>query len=170
MKINKITWKILILIILTINVGCDQVSKIIVRENVEYNQRISIIDGFVTLTKVENTGAFLSLGHDLPRIIYKIIFIILPLIVLGYALYYLLTNSTLSRLSGLAICLIIGGGIGNIIDRILYGSVTDFLHFNFIIFQTGIVNMADISVTAGFFILVYELIIARRKPVLNTNK
>jgi signal peptidase II len=72
-----------------------------------------------------------------------------------------LTKNNLSKLFVLGLALIVGGGLGNIIDRILYGSVTDFLHFDFVLFQTGILNMADISVTAGFFILLIELTIHR---------
>lgn len=161
MKLNKITRNILILILLTLNVGCDQISKSIVRQKVDSNERISVIDNFVTLTNVENTGAFLSFGDSLPRFLYKILMIFLPLLVLGYGLYYLLTNNNLTRLLTLGICFIIGGGLGNIYDRIMHGSVTDFLHFDFVIFQTGVVNLADISVTAGFFILIYELYIKR---------
>jgi len=116
----------------------------------------------VTLTKVENTGAFLSLGNKMPRIISIIVMVLLPLLVIGYALFYLFKNRDLPGLFTVGICLILGGGIGNIYDRILYGSVTDFLYFDFFIFHTGIVNVADISVTAGFFILLYELIINKR--------
>jgi signal peptidase II len=162
MKVNKVIRNLLILIILTTNVGCDQISKCIVRQKIDFNDRTSVIGNFVTITKVENTGAFLSIGDHLPRIIYKILMIILPLIVLGYALYYLLTSNNLSKLLILGICFIIGGGLGNVFDRILYGSVTDFLHFNFGLFHTGIVNMADISITIGFVILMYELYINRR--------
>jgi signal peptidase II len=154
---------LLIIILLVINVGCDQVSKTIVRQRVEFNESISLLDDFVTLTKVENTGAFLSLGHNLSRMAYITLMIIIPLIVIGYALYYLMTSNLHSKLFILGLCLVVGGGFGNIIDRILYSSVTDFLHFNFVIFQTGIVNMADISVTAGFFILIYELYINRHR-------
>ena len=88
--------------------------------------------------------------------------IILPLIILGFALYYLLTGNNLSKLLILGFCLIIGGGLGNIYDRIIHGSVTDFLYFDFRLFHTGIVNLADISLTTGFFILMYGLIINRR--------
>ena len=143
------------------NVGCDQISKCIVRHKIDFNANIRVIDNFLTLTKVENTGAFLSLGNNLPRMAYIILMIMLPLIVLGYALYYLMASNLHSELFILGLCLIVGGGFGNIIDRILYSSVTDFLHFNFLVFQTGIVNMADISVTAGFFLLIYELYISR---------
>jgi signal peptidase II len=60
--------------------------------------------------------------------------------------------------------------LGNIYDRILYGSVTDFISFDFVLFHTGIVNIADISVTAGFFIPAYEflvnrMILKRKDPV-----
>jgi signal peptidase II len=157
MKANKVIRNLLILILLASNVGCDQISKNIVRQRIDYNERISLIDNFVTLTKVENTGAFLSLGHYLPRVIYIILMIIVPLIVILYGLWYILTRNNLSKLLTLGLCLIIGGGIGNIYDRIIYGSVTDFLQFDFVIFHTGIVNMADISLTSGFIILIFEL-------------
>ena len=170
MKINKIIRNILILILLTTNVGCDQVSKSIVRQKIDYNQEISVIGNYLTLTKVENTGAFLSLGNSLPHVLYIILMIFLPLIVLGYALYYLLTSNNLSKLLIFGICLLIGGGLGNIYDRILYGSVTDFLHFNFAIFHTGIVNMADISVTIGFLILIYVLYINRSRLTPRTSE
>jgi signal peptidase II len=163
LKANRIFRNLLILILLATNVGCDQISKSIVRQKIAYNEEISLIKDFVTLTKVENTGAFLGLGNQMPRIAYKILMIILPLIVIGFALYYLFKKQTLPNLFILGIGLIAGGGLGNIYDRIIYGSVTDFLHFDFGLFQTGIVNLADISVTAGCFILIYERSINRKR-------
>jgi signal peptidase II len=162
MNINKIVRNLIILLLLTTNIGCDQISKCIVRQKLDYNDRTSVIDDFITLTKVENTGAFLSFGDHLPRFLYIILMIIMPLIVLGYALYYLFTHYSLSKLLVVGLCLIIGGGMGNIFDRIIYGSVTDFLHFDFGLFHTGIVNLADISLTFGFFFLIYEFFITRR--------
>jgi signal peptidase II len=168
MKVNRSIRNLLILILLVTNVGCDQITKSIVRQRIDYGEKISVIDNFVTLTKVENTGAFLSLGNSLPRLLYKLLMIVIPLIVLIYVVYYLLNSRNLSKLLILGICLITGGGLGNIYDRILYGSVTDFLHFDFVIFQTGIVNIADISVTTGFFILIYEILVNRRSLKLNS--
>jgi signal peptidase II len=162
MKVNKITRIILILILLIANVGCDQISKSIIRQRINPGEQINIIDHFVILTRVENTGAFLSMGDSLPRLLYKFLMIVLPLIVLLYALYYLFTENNLSNLLTIGFCLIIGGGLGNIYDRILYNSVTDFLRFDFVIFHTGIVNIADISLTTGFFILLYEYLVNRR--------
>jgi signal peptidase II len=169
MNVNKIKRNLLILILLVTNVGCDQISKSIVRQRIDYGEQISLVGNFVILTKVENKGAFLSLGESLPRLMYKLVMIVLPLVVLIYVLYYLFTGSNLTNLLILGFCLIIGGGFGNIYDRILYHSVTDFLHFDFVIFHTGIVNIADISVTAGFFILMYKFFVNRRILNLKTT-
>jgi len=51
------------------------------------------------------------------------------------------------------ISFVLGGGIGNMYDRIVHGSVTDFMHIDFIIFQTGIFNMADVSIMMGMFLI-----------------
>ena len=81
---------------------------------------------------------------------------ILPLIVLGLAFIYLLTKKNLSNLTIIGICFIVGGGVGNIYDRVIYGSVTDFLHIDFVIFQTGIFNMADVSIMTGTLLVLFE--------------
>ena len=145
------------------NISCDQISKNIVRQKIEYNTQINVIGKYLILNKVENTGAFLGLGNSIPRPIYKLLMILLPLIVMGYALYFLMKSNNVSKLLIIGISFAIGGGLGNIYDRILYGSVTDFLYFDFVLFHTGIVNMADISVTIGFFMIVYEFYINRRE-------
>jgi len=53
----------------------------------------------------------------------------------------------------IGLCFVVGGGIGNVFDRIVHGSVTDFLHLDFGWVQTGIFNMADVSILIGFIIL-----------------
>jgi signal peptidase II len=163
MEINKTLRNLLIVILLVADIGCDQISKSIVRHNVDYHEQITVIHNFITLTKVENTGAFLSLGNSLPRVLFMVLMILMPLVVLFFILRYLFKHTEFPLLSVAGISLIIGGGLGNVIDRVIFGSVTDFLYFDFWLFHTGIVNWADISVTAGFFILVYEMIVNRKK-------
>lgn len=167
---KKALRNIFIIIILISNISCDQISKDIVRQQLEYNTPINVLGKYLILNKVENTGAFLGLGKSIPRSIYILLMIVLPLIVIGYALYYLMKKNNVSKLLTIGICFAIGGGFGNILDRILYGSVTDFLYFDFVLFHTGIVNMADISVTIGFFILMYEFYINRREIISPTTK
>jgi len=164
MKIKVKTNRIILIVLLPLAVIlCDQISKVIVRQNVESNARIALVDKYLTLTKVENNGAFLSLGNNLPRIFYVLLMIALPLIVVGFGIYYLLIKDNLSKLFTIGICLFAGGGIGNVIDRIFYGSVTDFLYFDFVIFHTGVVNIADIAVTTGLFVLIFDAYVNKNK-------
>jgi signal peptidase II len=156
MKAKRLLRTLVILIILSSNVGCDQISKNIVRQRLDYNEQVSLIKNYLTLTKVENTGAFLSIGRSLPNPLKILLLTIFPVVVLGIALFYLLTKNKISNLTVIGICFIVGGGIGNIYDRIVYGSVTDFLHIDFVIFETGVFNMADVSIMIGMFTILLD--------------
>jgi signal peptidase II len=80
---------------------------------------------------------------------------------LGLGFFYLMTKRNLTNMTIVGICFIIGGGAGNIYDRLIYGSVTDFLHIDFVIFQTAIFNMADVSIMTGVFAIVFDAFRAR---------
>ena len=146
----------MIVLIIIINLGCDQISKNLVRDRVGYNQKISLINNYFTLTKVENTGAFLGLGSGFPPLVKKIIFSFLPAVALVVAFVLLLAKFNLNYYSIISLCFMIGGGIGNIIDRIRYSSVTDFLHIDFGIVSTGVFNFADVSIMTGIMLLTYQ--------------
>ncbi|HPH46278.1 MAG TPA: signal peptidase II [Chryseolinea sp.] len=156
MKTNFILRTLIILVILIINVSCDQISKSIVRQTIQYNERIGLVNDHVTLTKVENIGAFLSLGNSLPNILRIILLIVLPGLAMAYGLYFLLTKTTMPKATLIGLSFVLGGGIGNMYDRITYGSVTDFVHIDFIIFQTGVFNMADVSIMMGMFLILIQ--------------
>lgn len=145
---------ILITVLITISIILDQISKIWVRSNIESYTETSLIGDFFTLIKVENTGAFLGMGSELSELPRLLILIILPIIVLISITIYTYISKTLNQFEIIGFSLIIGGGIGNIYDRILYGSVTDFLYINLGgIFKTGIFNIADLSVTMGMILI-----------------
>jgi signal peptidase II len=149
--------------IIIANIGCDQVSKTIVRERVEYNADIKFVHNLVTLTKVENTGAFLSLGAKMSKPLKWVFLNGLPLMALAFGVFFLFYKTDLSKTTRLGLCCILGGGIGNLYDRVLYGSVTDFLHIDFVLFQTGIFNLADVSIMVGAFFLLVEMLLKRRE-------
>lgn len=148
MKI-RIIKAVLVLILLISNVGCDQISKRIVRERIGEQQEFRFLNDHLTLMKIENSGAFLSLGESLPLPIKLILLVIVPSLLLAWATIFVLTRQNLSTKTFVGIAFIIGGGIGNLYDRVVHGSVTDFLHIDFGFFQTGIFNMADVSIMVG---------------------
>ena len=159
MKLSKRSIYILLVIILTIAV--DQISKVLVRTHIEARtdinpgERISLIGDAFLMMNVENSGAFLGMGSDLNPTLRIILLLILPIIVLGFVLVHIFKNKSLDRLSLFAFASIIGGGLANVYDRIIYGSVTDFLFIDLGgVFRTGIFNMADLSVTTGMIVLV----------------
>lgn len=148
------TWKIILIIAL--NIALDQITKVIVRAKIDYREVIELIGEKFILTNVENSGAFLGMGSDMNPTLKLIFLLILPVVVLAMVVYYILKNKQLDKLSLIAFCCIIGGGIANVYDRIVYGSVTDFLHIDLGgVFRTGIFNVADMSVTFGMIVLVY---------------
>lgn len=147
-----------LLIILALNIALDQISKYIVRIEISDYEHIVVIKNIFTLLKVENSGAFLSLGDNMPYIFRLIILTGLPLLFLAYGLYYLFSKHNLPGTMQIALCFLIGGGIGNLYDRVMHGSVTDFMHIDFHIFQTGVFNIADISIMVGIGILLLQSI------------
>lgn len=140
---------IAIFFLVAANVGCDQISKTYVRENIQEYERIPVVEDHFTLMKVENRGAFFGLGEDLAPVVKKIVLNLLPslAILIMFGLLFFQTDLSTYTVAGLSFT--IGGGIGNIIDRVAYGSVTDFMHMDFGLFQTGIFNMADVSIMVG---------------------
>jgi signal peptidase II len=165
MRLKKSIRNLMIVLIIACNIGCDQISKTIVRKEIDYNENIALIDRFLTLTKIENSGAFLSVGDSLPFIVRFIVLSLIPIIVLGTGLYIVLTRTNIKRPVVIGICFVIGGGIGNLYDRMLYGSVTDFLHMDFVLFKTGIFNMADVSIMIGIATIMLFSYIAKNKRV-----
>jgi signal peptidase II len=162
METRKLIRTIAIVIILASNIGCDQVSKSIVRERLDKRERIELAGDYFILTRVENTGAFLSMGNSLPTPLRITLLSVFPALIMIYGLYFLFTKRSLSWITILGLCFIIGGGIGNLYDRIVYGSVTDFLHMDFVIFRTGIFNMADVSIMIGTFLILLHALLKQR--------
>ena len=152
--LDKRKRNLLITTIVFLSIALDQISKIWVRNNFDSYIENSIIGDVFTLIKVENTGAFLGMGSELSEILRILLLIVLPIIVLISITIYTYIDKTLDKISIIGFSLIIGGGIGNIFDRIVYGSVTDFLYLDFGgIFKTGIFNIADFSVTTGMILI-----------------
>ncbi len=161
MKFNRTTW---IIVIIAINIIIDQISKVIVRAEIAYREVIELIGDKFILTNVSNTGAFLGMGSDLNPTVKMIFLLILPVLVLAYVIYYIITNKALDRASTISFSCIVGGGISNVFDRIAFGEVTDFLHIDLgNNIRTGIFNIADMSVTFGMIVLLYASFKSRKK-------
>lgn len=151
MKLGKLS---IVLLVLFGSVGCDQVTKVAAREHLAGRGTLSYLGDTFRLTYAENHGAFLGLGSTLPETTRTLLFTGLVGIVLAGLLVWVFRTADISKMAVLAASLVIGGGIGNLIDRIVFdGGVTDFMNMGIGGLRTGIFNVADVWIMAGVFLL-----------------
>ncbi|WP_233194464.1 signal peptidase II [Aquimarina sp. I32.4] len=143
--------------------------KKIIRQTIEPYERIEVFKDNFIVTKIENTGAAYSLGSDLGPILKVLLLQIFPLVILLILVRQLLIRTNYSKGSIVGFAFIIGGGIGNLYDRIIYGSVTDFLILDIGVIKTEIFNLADVSIMLGA-ILVFILTLFGKNKIISKNK
>lgn len=133
--------------------GCDQVAKAIARGALASSPPVTLLGGAVRLVYTENPGAFLSLGADLPPEVRFLVGVVVAAALSALLVFTLRTASlALGQKAGLA--LILGGGLGNLIDRLAnHGQVIDFVSLRLGPFYTGIFNLADIAITTGVLLV-----------------
>ena len=132
----------------------DQWTKLLVLANFEYGESISVIQEFFSLTYVRNTGAafgFLATANPAFRVPFFLAIPIIAMVVLGF-LYRDLPRE--SRWRSLALGLVTGGAVGNLIDRVRLGYVVDFLDFHYKnVYYFPAFNIADSAICVGVAIL-----------------
>ncbi|RMG66429.1 MAG: signal peptidase II [Calditrichaeota bacterium] len=137
------------------SVGCDQVTKGIAEKVLRQSPPISLLGDVIRFHYVENAGAMLGLGSSLPDHIRPWMLTILPGAMLVILLLFLLFNRNLDRWQIASFSLIIGGGCGNLLDRVFNnGLVVDFLNVGIGYFRSGIFNLADVAITTGAVLLI----------------
>lgn len=139
------------LVFLAILVGMDQAIKYLTLISLEPVGNIDIINGFFSLTYVENRGAAFGMLQG-----GKWLFIVLTVIVclVLFVYYSKLAEENKLLIVRVSIVLICAGAIGNAIDRIFRGFVVDMLNFNILGYDFPVFNFADICVCVGAFLLV----------------
>ena len=142
-----------IYIVASILLLLDQIIKLIIQRSMNLYQEIKIIPNFFSLLYVKNTGAAFSILEDatLFLILLSVIFVLI------IDKYIKKEEETLDKLSMVAMGMIIGGIFGNLLDRIIYRSVIDFLSFQFGKYSFPVFNIADIGITLGVFILLIDM-------------
>jgi signal peptidase II len=141
-----------------ISLALDQITKTWVVATLDFKDRVSVIEGFFYLTHVRNPGAAFSLFADAPVEIRAPFFIVTTLIAIGMILSFFRKLSPGDRLSALALGLILGGAVGNLLDRLIYGAVVDFLRLQLWVgYSWPDFNVADSSIVIGVALLVLEL-------------
>lgn len=147
----------LILVILVACVGCDQSTKYTARQLLRGQDTLYLLGGMLQIGYTENLGAFLGMGANMPAILRSTVLIAMVAIFLTVMFVVLIRSPELERPTLIAGALIMCGGISNLIDRILnQGAVIDFLNLGIGRLRTGVFNVADLAIVAGFVLLVWR--------------
>lgn len=143
------------LLVLTACAGCDQASKQVAWSLLADAPGMELAGGVVRLEPVSNPGAFLGLGADLPEAVRRTLWMgLVPLLVVALSAS-LLASRRLARSPLVGLGLVVGGGLGNWIDRLLHdGAVRDFVSLGVGPLRTGIFNVADVAILLGVALLV----------------
>ncbi len=128
----------------------DQIIKFFVSNNLKPIGSINVIDNLLTLTYVENRGVAFGMFTDM-----RWIFVALTSIMLFLIIFYMFKKRPTGKMFYVSAALIIGGGIGNLIDRIFNGYVIDYLSLSFF---PPVCNFADYCITIGTVLLVIYLL------------
>ncbi len=134
-------------------IAIDQIAKIAIVNNL-YKSSITILEGILNFTYVENTGGAYGIGNDS-----IVMFIIVNVVVITLITKFILSKKNeISIYILISLGLILAGGIGNLIDRLFRGFVVDYIDFNSLI-KYPVFNIADICVVIGCIAIVINLII-----------
>ncbi|HKU15270.1 MAG TPA: signal peptidase II [Steroidobacteraceae bacterium] len=141
---------LLTLTILVCCVFCDQASKVVAKTCLVEGQPVVLLGGSVRLELAKNYGAFLSLGAAVGKSSRGMLLSLVVGAVLVALLAHLFVTKPANPLVAVSVALIVGGGVGNLIDRVRYGGyVVDFLNVGVGSLRTGIFNVADMAIMVG---------------------
>lgn len=132
----------------------DQLSKWVVMDRLTAYVDVIPLTGFFNLVHVHNSGAAFSLFADQPG--WQRFFFVGIAVVAVVILGYLLKKTAGRPVFSIALALILGGAVGNVIDRVLYGYVIDFLDFYLGAWHFPAFNVADSAITVGAALLIWD--------------
>ena len=126
-----------------------QIVKLLIKTNMNLNEEISIIPNFFSIQYLKNTGAAFSILEN-----QTILLAITSIICISVIIYYLKKEENLTTAMYLSFGMVLGGILGNLIDRIVYQGVIDFLSFQIFNYNFPVFNIADIGITIGVLLLI----------------
>lgn len=141
----------------------DYISKIIISNYISLNTSIPIIGNFLRLTYVRNTGAAFSIFSN-----YTYLLAVISILVILLILYYVYRKKYVSGFDALCYGLLLGGATGNLIDRLIYGYVVDFISIRIVKYNFPVFNLADSFIVIAFILLILveikkDILVKRKK-------
>lgn len=139
-------------------VVADQATKWLVRRSLDLHEYREIVSGLLSLSHVRNQGAAFGILADAALPYQAALFVSLSLVALGAIVVYARRLPALHTLPQIALALILGGAVGNLIDRVAYGYVTDFVHVYWKQLEWPDFNVADSAISTGVCLLLLDMV------------
>ena len=146
----------------------DQVTKYMVVQKLPLYRRVEVIQGFFNLTHVRNTGGAFGIFGGEKGGIGSILFVAVSLIAVGAILYLFTKVKESEKILALSFSLILSGALGNLIDRLRYGEVVDFLDFYLSTYHWPAFNISDSAICIGIGLMAIEVLIRDRKKSIKS--
>jgi signal peptidase II len=142
----------------------DQFTKALILAHLPLGGRIPVIEGFFDITHVHNPGGAFGFLADMSAEIRGLLFVAVSLAAAGLILYFYWQTPPRQRVLALGLALVFGGAVGNLVDRIRFGIVVDFLDVYAGSLHWPAFNVADSAITVGGCIFAYHLLFVKIRP------
>ena len=139
-------------------VALDQVTKALVRPALALHESVEVIPGFLDLTRVHNTGAAFGMLNEMDFPMKTLVLSLVAFIALGGVAWYAATVPLTDRLARIGVAGVLGGAIGNLIDRATTGYVLDFVDAYFGGWHFWAFNIADAAITVGVIFMILDML------------
>jgi signal peptidase II len=144
-------------------VALDQITKAAIVAKFFIHESYPIIDGFFNLVYVMNPGAAFGFLANTSAIFRYIFFIGITALVILLIIYYILKSKSQNMFTVVSLTLIFAGAVGNLIDRVRFGAVVDFLDFYIRSWHWPAFNVADSAISLGAVLMIWGMIIQRKE-------
>ena len=138
-------------------IALDQLTKAAIRSTIPLYDSIEIVPGLMNLTHVLNTGAAFGFLDRLDFAYKAVVVTVLATAALGAIVFYAMTLGSETRLSRLALTLVVAGAVGNLVDRVLAGAVVDFVDVYWGTWHFWAFNVADSCISVGAVLLIFDM-------------
>jgi signal peptidase II len=143
----------------------DQITKAMVRPALTLHESIQVIPGVLDLTRVHNTGAAFGMLNAVDFPMKTLVLSLVAMIALGGVAWYAVTVPLTDRLARIGVAGVLGGAIGNLIDRAATGYVLDFVDAYYGGWHFWAFNVADAAITVGVILMILDMLgVGRRAP------
>jgi signal peptidase II len=140
----------------------DQATKLLIRKTVDLHDSIPVLDGFIDIVHARNPGAAFSFLANAPAWFRGPFFVVISITAIVVLLYVIARLPLEDRLMRIALGGVLGGALGNLLDRLMYGEVTDFVDLHWRSYHWPAFNVADSSITLAVIAVIAQALFSGR--------